>query len=58
MIKKKELQKMKLKKDQEFVTINQGSQRNSPLIFTGVILAITSIGLLIFVLREKIFYLN
>ena len=34
------------------------SQKSNSLIFSGVVLAISSIGLLIFVLSEKIFHLR
>jgi len=40
------------------VDAEQQSEKNNNLIFGGVLLAMSSIGLLIFVLSEKIFHLN
>ena len=36
----------------------QHSEKNKTLIFAGVLLAICSIGLLVFVLREKVFHFS
>ena len=36
----------------------QQSKKNNTLIFGGVLLAMSSIGLLIFVLRDKMFHLS
>ncbi len=41
----------------KFVEKDQ-SQKSNSLIFSGVVLAMSSIGLLIFVLSEKIFHLR
>ena len=38
--------------------LKQQSEKNNTLIFGGVFLAITSLGLLIFVLSEKVFHLR
>ena len=38
--------------------LEQQAEKNNTLIFGGVLLAMTSIGLLIFVLSDKIFHLN
>ena len=40
------------------VTKEEESKTNNSLIFGGVLLAMTSIGLLIFVLSEKVFHLS
>ena len=36
----------------------QQSEKSNTLIFGGVIIAMSSIGLLVFVLSEKVFHLN
>jgi len=38
--------------------LEQKNERNNTLIFGGVLLAMTSIGLLIFVLSDKVFHLS
>ena len=38
--------------------LEQKTKKNNTLIFGGVLLAITSIGLLIFVLSDKVFHLS
>ena len=38
--------------------LEQKPEKNNTLIFGGVLLAVTSIGLLIFVLSEKVFHLS
>ena len=58
MIKKKKAKKSI--KTQEFQKIAEESQPNksNTLIFSGVLLAISSICLLIYVLNEKVFHLS
>jgi len=55
--KNKTNKKMKALKDQEVIE-NKNSKSSNSLIFGGVLLAIISIGLLIFVLSEKVFHLS
>ena len=52
--------KTKRTKHQAFLQVyaQQKSEKSNNLIFGGVLIAISSIGLLIFVLSEKIFHLN
>ncbi len=38
--------------------LEQKTEKNNTLIFGGVLLAMTSIGLLIFVLSDKVFHLS
>ena len=38
--------------------LDQKTEKNNTLIFGGVFLAMTSIGLLIFVLSDKVFHLS
>ena len=38
--------------------LEQKTEKNNALIFAGVLLSMTSIGLLIFVLSEKVFHLS
>ena len=38
--------------------VDQQPEKNNTLIFGGILLAMSSIGLLIFVLSDKVFYLN
>ena len=58
MSKERKLKRMRPKKVQEIEVKEQKNMRNTPLIFSGIILAMISIGLLIFVLSEKVFHLN
>ena len=50
----------KKKKQKKIEAVNEEShnKQNNTLIYSGVIVAISSIGLLIFVLSEKIFHLS
>ncbi len=57
MTKKKRVKKTNLKKVQQ-VLEKQNRGKNNTLIFVGLIIAISSIGLLIFVLSEKVFHLS
>ena len=57
MSKKKKAKKTNLQKVKK-VLIHKQSERNNTLIFGGVLLAMSSIGLLIFVLSEKVFHLS
>ncbi len=60
MSKKKKVRRtnpLKEKKIQK-VLEQQQSEKNNTLIFGGVLLAMTSIGLLIFVLSDKVFHLS
>ena len=57
MSKKKKTQKTNSKNGQK-VFDQQQPEKNNTLIFGGVLLAMTSIGLLIFVLSDKIFHLS
>ena len=59
MSKKKESRKtnpLKVQKIQKL--LEQQPEKNNTLIFGGVLLAMTSIGLLIFVLSDKVFHLS
>ena len=58
MSKERKLKRMRPKKVQEVEVKEQKNMRNTPLILSGIILAMISIGLLIFVLSEKVFHLN
>ena len=57
MSKKKKVKKTNPKKVQ-LVLEEQEPKKSNTLIFGGVILAMSSIGLLIFVLAEKVFHLS
>ena len=57
MKEKKNKKKLNLQKDQRVFEKKQ-SENSKTLIFGGVLLALSSIGLLIFVLSEKVFHLN
>ena len=60
MSKKKKARKinpLKVKKIQK-VLEQQQPEKNNTLIFGGVLLAMSSIGLLIFVLSDKVFHLS
>jgi len=60
MSKKKKAKKttpLKVQKIQK-VLEQQQPEKNNTLIFGGVLLAMSSIGLLIFVLSDKVFHLN
>ena len=54
---KKKAKRINLKTFQK-VDSEQQSEKSNTLIFGGVILAMSSIGLLVFVLSEKVFNLN
>ncbi len=56
MSKPKKVKKTNLHKKQAFLA-QQNFEKNNSLIFGGVILAMSSIVLLIFVLSEKVFHL-
>ena len=57
MSKKKKAKQMPLQKVQRVIE-EQQLEKSNTLIFGGVILAMSSIGLLIFVLSEKVFHLS
>ena len=57
MSKKKKAKKINTQKFQKVIE-KQPSEKNKTLILSGLILAIISIGLLIFVLSEKVFHLS
>ena len=57
MSKKKKTKKTNAKNVQK-VFEQQQPEKNNTLIFGGVLLAMTSIGLLIFVLSDKVFHLS
>ena len=57
MSKKKKPKKTNSKQVQK-VFDQQPQDKNNTLIFGGVLLAMSSIGLLIFVLSDKVFHLN
>tara|TARA_Y100001968_G_scaffold313863_1_gene338555 strand:- start:634 stop:807 length:174 start_codon:yes stop_codon:yes gene_type:complete len=57
MSKKKKSSKKNISQFQKALEEKQ-SEKSNTLIFAGVILAISSIGLLIFVLNEKVFHLS
>ena len=57
MSKKKKSKKINVKIVQK-VLEQQQPEKNNTLIFGGIILAISSIGLLIFVLSDKVFNLS
>ena len=57
------MSKQKMKKNKKHqniqkVTKEQQSEKSNTLIFGSLILAMSSIGLLVFVLSEKVFHLN
>tara|TARA_Y100001968_G_scaffold145385_2_gene132848 strand:- start:1018 stop:1188 length:171 start_codon:yes stop_codon:yes gene_type:complete len=56
MVKKKISKRMKLKQVQSVVEMPQ--KRSNTLIFWGLVLAMSSIGLFVFVLSEKVFHLE
>ncbi len=56
MRKKKKSRKTNTKNVQE--VLEQQAEKNNTLVFAGILLALTSIGLLIFVLSEKVFHLS
>ena len=57
MGKKKKSKKINVKNVQK-VLEQQQPEKNNTLIFGGILLAISSIGLLIFVLSDKVFHLS
>ena len=57
MSKKKKLKKSNIKNVQKVLKQEQ-TEKNKTLIFGGILLAISSIGLLIFVLSDKVFHLR
>ena len=57
MSKKKKSKKTNFK-DVQKVLEQQQPEKNNTLIFGGILLAISSVGLLIFVLSEKVFNLS
>ena len=57
MSKKKKSKKINFKNVQK-VLEQQQPEKNNTLIFGGILLAISSIGLLIFVLSDKVFNLS
>ena len=57
MSKKKKSQK-KITKNVQKVLDQQQSEKSNTLIFGGILLALSSIGLLIFVLSDKVFHLS
>ena len=57
MSKKKKSKKINVKNVQKVLELQQPEKSNT-LIFGGIILAISSIGLLIFVLSDKVFNLS
>ena len=57
MNKKNKANKMKPNNVEKVIGLSE-TEKDKTLIFSGVILAISSIGLLIFVLSEKIFNLS
>ena len=57
MIKKKKSKRTDSQKVQKY-SEEQQLEKSKNLIFGGVLLAISSIGLLIFVLSEKVFHLS
>ncbi len=57
MSKKKKAKKVNFQLIKKTVE-EQQSEKNNTLIFGGVLLAMTSIGLLIFILSKKIFHLT
>ena len=58
MSKKKKEKKTNVQKVQKVVGQEQQQERSNTLIFGGVLLAMSSIGLLIFVLSDKVFHLS
>ena len=60
MSKKKKAKKTTPLKVQKIQTVleQQKPEKNNTLIFGGVLLAMSSIGLLIFVLSDKVFHLS
>ena len=52
------LKKKAMKTDSQQVLAEQQLEKSNTLIFCGVLLAISSIGFLIFVLTEKVFHLR
>ena len=52
------LKKIPMKSNSQQVLAEQQSEKSNTLIFCGVVLAISSIGLLIFVLTVKVFHLS
>ena len=56
MSKKKKSKKINVKNVQK--VLEQQTEKSNTLIFGGIILAISSIGLLIFVLSDKVFNLS
>ncbi len=57
MSKKKKTKKTNIKNVQKVVE-QQQSEKNNTLVFGGILLAMSSIGLLIFVLSDKVFHLS
>ena len=57
MSKKKKSKKINVKNVQK-VLEQQQPEKNNTLVFGGILLAMSSIGLLIFVLSDKVFHLS
>ena len=58
MTKKKKQKKTNVEITQRVVEQQQQPEKNNTLILGGLLVAMTSIGLLIFVLSDKVFHLN
>ena len=56
MSKKKKAKKTNTKNVQK--VLKQQPEKNNTLVFCGILLAMSSIGLLIFVLSDKVFHLS
>ena len=52
------MRKKEKRKANPLKVLKQETEKNNTLIFGGVLLAMTSIGLLIFVLSDKVFHLS
>ncbi len=57
MSKKKKSERTNVKKNLQKIE-NQQPEKSNALIFGGILLAMSSIGLLIFVLSDKVFHLS
>ena len=57
-MKKQKMKKNKKHQNIQKVAKEQQSEKSNTLIFGGLILAMSSIGLLVFVLSEKVFHFN
>ena len=58
MIKRKKTKKSTNLRKVQIVVEEMQAEKNNTLIFSGVLLAMSSIALLIFVLSEKVFHLK